>query len=253
MGDIIGGATQVAGSLIGGRARRREQKAANAEFQADKDNFRNFQLTNEFAGMENTYEDLTVNQQASQFQAQQTDAALAQGLDAIVAGGGGGGGAQAIAQAALQSKQGISASIAQQEQSNQAMQAQAASQIQLTQANARDDLQLRQYDRSQQLLNMSSMRKNAADEARAQATQALIGGIGNIAGGVASLATGGLTDVAGAAGGAAKMATGVGTSTMPSNSANFLQNTAQMASSSVPNLTGNPFDKFINPMSPKIN
>lgn len=197
MGQIIGGATQMVGSMIGGRARRREQKAANAEFGQDRDNFRNFQLTNEFAGMENTYEDLTVNQQASQFQAQQTDAALAQGLDAIVAGGGGGGGAQAIAQAALQSKQGISASIAQQEQSNQAMQAQAASQIQLTQANARDDLQLRQYDRSQQLLNMSAERKNQADAARAQATSALIGGIGNVVGGIA---TGGLGELAGAVG-----------------------------------------------------
>jgi predicted Rossmann-fold nucleotide-binding protein len=197
MGQIIGSTAQIVGSMIGSGARKREQKAANAEFQADKNNFRNFQLTNEFAGMENTYEDLTVNQQASQFQAQQTDAALAQGLDAIVAGGGGGGGAQAIAQAALQSKQGISASIAQQEQANQAMQAQEASRIQMTQANARDDLQFRQYDRSQQLLNMSAERKNQADAARAQATSALIGGIGNVVGGIA---TGGLGELAGAVG-----------------------------------------------------
>ena len=247
MGQIIGGLTQVAGSMVGGRARRREQKAANREFQTDRANFRDFQLTNQFADMENVYEDLTVNTQAAEFQAQQTDAALAQGLDAIVAGGGGGGGAQAIAAAALQSKQGISASIAQQEQQNQAMQAKAAETLQFQDATARDDLQLRQYDRSQQLLNMSSMRKNKADEARAQATQALIGGIGNVVGGVASAATGGLGGaIGGAAGGAASMATGVGTSSMASNSASFLQNTAGMASSSVPNLTGNPFDKFTN-------
>jgi predicted Rossmann-fold nucleotide-binding protein len=197
MGQIIGGATQVVGSLIGGGARRREQRAANQEFQADRDVFRNFQIQNEFAGMQNTFEDLTVNQQASQFQAQQTDAALAQGLDAIVAGGGGGGSAQAIAQAALQSKQGISADIAKQEARNQQLAAQGASQLQMTQAQARDDMQLRQYDQSQQLLNMSSERKNAADAARAQATSALIGGIGSIAGGVAA---GGLGDLASAAG-----------------------------------------------------
>ena len=196
MGQIIGGATQVVGSLIGGGARRREQKAANQEFQTDKDAFRNFQIQNEFAGMQNTFEDLTVNQQASQFQAQQTDAALAQGLDAIVAGGGGGGSAQAIAQAALQSKQGISANIAQQESKNQMLAAQGASQLQMTQAQARDDMQLRQYDQSQQLLNMSSERKNAADAARAQATSALVGGIGNIVGGVATGGLGKLADKA---------------------------------------------------------
>ena len=111
MGAIIGGAAQVAGSLIGGGKRRREEKAAQAQQQGDIDAVRNFQFTNAFKGLENTAEDLTVNQQASNFQAQQTDQALAGGLDAIVASGGGGG-AQAIANAALASKQGISADLA---------------------------------------------------------------------------------------------------------------------------------------------
>ena len=88
-GAIIGGAAQIAGSLIGGRARRREQKAAQAQQAADLDQVRNFEFSNTFKGLENTAEDLTVNQQASNFQAQQTDQALAGGLDAIVASGGG--------------------------------------------------------------------------------------------------------------------------------------------------------------------
>lgn len=195
MGSIIGGATQVAGSLIGGGARRREQRAARAEFQQQKDALVNTQFTNQFAGLENVAEDLTVNQQASQFQAQQTDAALAQGLDAIVAGGGGGGGAQAIAQAALQSKQNISADLARQEQKNQAIRAQEASRLQTLEARGADDLQLRQYSQKQQLMGMAKGRLDAANLAREQATKGLIGGIGQIAGG---LVTGGVLPGGGA-------------------------------------------------------
>ncbi len=188
MGSIIGGAAQVAGSLVGGGARRREQRAARAEFQQQRDALANTQFTNQFAGLENVAEDLTVNQQASQFQAQQTDAALAQGLDAIVASGGGGGGAQAIAQAALQSKQNISADLARQEQKNQAIRTQEASRLQTLEARGADDLQLRQYSQRQQLTGMAKGRLDAANLAREQATQGLIGGIGQIAGG---LVTGG--------------------------------------------------------------
>ena len=197
MGAIIGGATQIVGSLIGGKERRAEQSAANAEFGGQKEAFQNQTFSNEFANLENTAEDLTVNQQASQFQAQQTDGALAQGLDAIVASGGGGGGAQAIAAAALQSKAGISSDLAKQESMNQAMRAQQAAKNQFTEAQGADDLQLRNYTKSQQLLNMASGRKNAADAAREKATAGLISGIGSVAGGVASAATGGLSGVFG--------------------------------------------------------
>ena len=197
MGSIIGGATQVVGSLIGGKKRRAEQRAANAEFNAQKSAFQNQTFSNEFANLENTAEDLTVNQQASQFQAQQTDAALAQSMDAAIASGGAAGGAQAIAAAALQSKAGISADLARQESTNQAMRAQQAARNQMSEAQGADDLQLRNYTKSQQLLNMASGRKNAADAARQQATAGLISGIGSIAGG---LATGGAAGALGKVG-----------------------------------------------------
>lgn len=193
---IIGGATQVVGSLIGGGKRRREARAAAREYEQQKAAFQDYTFQNKFSGLENVYEDLTVNQQAAQFQAQQTDQALAQSLQTAAMTGGGAGGAQAIAQAALQSKQGISQSIAEQEQRNQALRAQEAAKLQYRSATAADDLQLRQYDRTQQLLNLASGRKMAADNARRQATQALVGGIGSIAGGVATagLAGGGFME-----------------------------------------------------------
>lgn len=186
MGSIIGGATQIVGSMIGSGARKREQRAARADYQQQLDAFKNTQLTNQFAGMENFAEDLTVNQQASQFQAQQTDAALAQGLDAIVAGGGGGGGAQAIAQAALQSKQNISADLARQEQANQAARAQEAARLQTLERRGADDLQLRQYSQQQQIMGIAKGRLDAANAARQNATAALMGGIGQMAGGIAA-------------------------------------------------------------------
>ena len=188
MKAIAGGAAglaNVVGSFIGGGKRRREQRKAQAEFEAQKSAFQNFQFENTYAGLENVFEDATVNLQASQFQAQQTDQALAQAMQAAVASGGAAGGAQAIAQAALQSKQGISADIARQEQANQARMMQAEQQLQADEAAGADMMQTRRYQQNQQLLNLSAERKMAADAARQRAHQQLMGGIGQMAGGAA--------------------------------------------------------------------
>ena len=184
MGDIIGGAASVAGSLIGGGARRREQRRARAEFEAQKQALQDTTFENTYAGLENVAEDLTVNQQASQFQAQQTDAALAQSMQAAIASGGAPGGAQAIAQAALKSKAGISADLAKQERANQIARASAEQKLQADEAAGADMLQTRNYQKQQQMLNLAAQRKQAADNARAQATAQLVGGIGQIGSGL---------------------------------------------------------------------
>lgn len=72
----------------------------------------------------NPYENLAVATQAAEFEAEQADLALANTLDTLRATGAGAGGATALAQAALQSKQGVSASIEKQEVQNQALKAQ---------------------------------------------------------------------------------------------------------------------------------
>ena len=74
---------------------------------------------NPYAGMTNQMANLGVATQAAEFQAEQTDIALANTLDTMAASGAGAGGATALAQAALQSKKGISASLEQQEKANQ--------------------------------------------------------------------------------------------------------------------------------------
>ena len=197
MGKIIGGAAQVAGSLIGGRQRRRDEKDARQAFNQSDSDLANFQFQNYNKDLENVYEDQTINQQATNVQSQQTDAGLAQGLDAIVAGGGGGGSAQAIANAALQSKQGISQDIAGQEQANQAQRLDAQSSIDSRIADGENENQARRFGQTQQQFGLNKSKFETASAARDQATQQLVGGIGSIAGGVASAAGGPLGKIFG--------------------------------------------------------
>lgn len=179
---LIGGVANIAGSLIGSGKRKREAKAAAAEFAQQRQSLMDTQFTNPYAGLENTAEDLTVNTQAANFQAQQTDAALAQAMQAAVASGGAAGGAQAIAAAALQSKQGISSTIAQQEQQNEMLRVKQATTLQNLEAQGEEDLQVANYEKNQDLLKLASARKQQSDVARSQATKQLMGGIGGALG-----------------------------------------------------------------------
>ena len=74
--------------------------------------------------MTNPYEQLGVATQAAEIKMEQTDIALANTLDTLRATGASAGGATALAQAALQSKKGIAASIEQQESQNEKLRAQ---------------------------------------------------------------------------------------------------------------------------------
>ena len=74
--------------------------------------------------MSNPYAELGVATQAAEIQMEQTDIALANTLDTLRATGASAGGATALAQAALQSKKGVSASIESQEAQNEKLKAQ---------------------------------------------------------------------------------------------------------------------------------
>jgi hypothetical protein len=81
---------------------------------------------NPYAGMTNEMANLGVATKSAEFQAEQSDIALANTLDAMRASGAGAGGATALAQAALQSKKGIAASLQTQEAANQKLAAEGA-------------------------------------------------------------------------------------------------------------------------------
>lgn len=188
----VGGIANIAGSLIGGRARRREQRAAQAQLNERMQAYENMQFTNPYANMQNTMEDLTVNQQQAQFLAQQQQQGLANTMGALQ-GAAGGSGIAALAQAMsnqqAQNLQAASASIGQQEAANQAATAQQAGQLQMMEAQGQVRLEDIERSRTETLLGMSQQRLAAANEARQQATGQLIGGIGGVvAGGIGAMA-----------------------------------------------------------------
>jgi len=182
----VQGLTGIAGSMIGGRARRREQAAAQRQMNQRMAAYEDMQFTNPYAGLENTYEDLTVNQQQAQFLAQQQQQGLANTMGALQ-GAAGGSGIAALAQAMsnqqAQNLQQASASIGQQEARNQQLTAQGAAQTQLYQAQGEAMVEGREQARTETLLGMSQQRLAAANQARQQATEQLMGGIGDLVGG----------------------------------------------------------------------
>jgi len=74
--------------------------------------------------LSNPFANLSVATAAAEMQAEETDIALANTLDAMRAGGFGAGGATALAQAAARSKKGIAADIQQQQAANEKLRAQ---------------------------------------------------------------------------------------------------------------------------------
>jgi hypothetical protein len=183
----IGGLANVAGGLIGGRARRQEQRAARAQMQERMAAYENMQFTNPYANMQNTMEDLTVNTQQADFLAQQQQQGMANTMGALQ-GAAGGSGIAALAQAMsnqqAQNLQQASASIGEQESRNQALAAQQAAQNQMAEAQGEGQVQQMELGRNQTLLGMSQQRLAAADAARAQATNQLLSGVAGVAGGV---------------------------------------------------------------------
>ena len=202
IGSAVGGVAGILGGIIGGRKRRQEQRAAKQELATQTAAYKSFQFENAFANMENPFEDLTVNTQQAEFQAQQQQQGIANTLDQLRQSGGGMG-AAALAQALVgQQQQGlqqISASIGAQEAANARMSAQGAAQMQMAEAQGAMAVQGQEFDRESTLLGMSQQRSAAADAARAQATQSLVGGIGSLAGAAVGFA---------GAGGFAKAAVG---------------------------------------------
>lgn len=183
----IGGLANIAGGIIGGGARRREQRAAQADLRKRMAAYENMQFQNPYANMQNTMEDLTVNQQQAQFLAQQQQQGLANTMGAMQGAAGGSGIAalaQAMANQQTQNLQAASASIGQQEAANQMAAAQQAGQLQMAEAQGASQVQQMELGRTQTLLGMSQQRLSAANAARQQATNQLIGGVAGLAGGV---------------------------------------------------------------------
>ena len=191
---IAGGTTS---AIMAGKARKEAAaKAQDEKARMDqlKAQYASLDTSNPFLNQENKFEDLTVNQQQAQFQAQQFQQSQANILDSL-RGAAGGSGIAALAQQLAQqgdiAAQRASATIGQQEAANQRMAAQEAARLQT--AERQGELISRNLERDQigTLLGMSQNTYAAYAQAETAAQQAqidAISGIASDAGSIANLA-----------------------------------------------------------------
>jgi hypothetical protein len=230
-GAIIGAAANIVGSLFGAsKAKSAARRAARERARLQKrlqglENSRQA-IINPYGGVKdlsslavdlssqisNPFSNLGVATKAAEMEIEQADISLANTLDTLMASGAGAGGATALAQAALKSKQGVSASIEQQEAQNEKLRAegeQAMQKAKLEEQVRIQDVQLGEGARVQGLkgqgesirLQMQENREQdqidyvrgqleaaRQDQAKAQAdatsaTMGAIGGLGRLAAG----------------------------------------------------------------------
>ena len=139
----IGVGGSILSGILGGAAARRAKRRAQREAQRLKGKLEFLEnnrqaiinpyegitdlsgmVTDRSAEMTNAYNNLSVATQAAEMKIEQSDIALANTLDTLMQTGSGAGGATALAQAALQSKKEVAASIEQQEVANEKLRAQ---------------------------------------------------------------------------------------------------------------------------------
>ena len=221
---VIGGVANIIGGNKAGKAAARQQRIAQAELNKQKKAFEGLDTSNLMAGVtnkyaniqtnyENVYEDLTVNQQQAQFQAQQ---GAQQRSDILqnMRGAAGGSGIAALAQSMANqgqlAAQQQSASIGQQEARNQALMARGAGAEQTAEAQAQQTIAMGEqqaetsrlqgasdargleYQKTQGLMGLASGQLESANAAKAAADAQRSAGISGIVGGVAGGLMGGL-------------------------------------------------------------
>lgn len=139
---IIGGVASIAGGLFGAssakkaaraaaREKARLQRKLNKLEENRQDVISPYEDVTSLSGMiSNPFANLSVATGAAEMKIEEADISLANTLDTVRATGGGAGGATALAQAALQSKKGVAASIEMQEKSNEDKRAQGEANVQ---------------------------------------------------------------------------------------------------------------------------
>jgi len=215
---VIGGISNIIGGNKAGKAAAEQQRIAQTELNKQKKAFEGLDtsnlaadVTNAYANIqtnyENVYEDLTVNQQQAQFQAQQGAQQRSNVMESLRGAAGGSGIAALAQQMANQGQlaaQQQSASIGQQESRNQALMARGAAAEQTAEAEAQqkiafgeqqaettrlagaDTARGLEYDKTQGLMGMASGELQAANAAKSAADAQKSAGISGIVGGVAS-------------------------------------------------------------------
>ena len=176
------------------KSAEREQAKAKAQMEKQRAAFESADITNPFANMENTMEDLTVNQQEAQMINQQGQQQRANIMDQMSQQAGGSGVAalaQSMAQQGELASQKSSASIGQQEAANQKAMASEAGRLQTAEATGEQTRQQKEMDRQSTLLGMDQSayagaqeRTAAAEAAKMDALNSGLSAAGSMLGGV---------------------------------------------------------------------
>ncbi len=211
-GAVLG----IGGSLIGGlvganQAKKAQQRAYRerqrlqgklSQLEANRQEIINpyDEVQDLSALITNPFANLGVATKAAEMQIEESDIALASTLDNLRATGSSAGGATALAQAALRSKKGVSASIEQQEAQNEKLRAQGQQQMEqqlraeqqrLQQANiagrtfefqATEQRQMQELDRTAALLGAASAAEQQAGADRMAAFTGMAGNLMQIGG-----------------------------------------------------------------------
>lgn len=219
----------IGGAVASGQAKKaaKRARADKARAQAELDSIKasRQQIRNPYASTEdlsglatdlssqlsNPFESLGVATKAAEIQIEQADISLANTLDTLRATGASAGGATALAQAALQSKKGVAASIEQQEAQNEKLRAQGeqnllnakmseqqrmqsiaiseGQRVQATEAagqqfmfQAQENRTNMDLDRAAGQISQAQANEASANQAKAQAWGSAIGGVSSIVG-----------------------------------------------------------------------
>ena len=210
---FVGGSVlSVAGGIYGSSAAKKKEREARRRKQMLEGKLAGLEanrqeIINPFEGIQdlsslisNPFATLGVATKSAEIQIEESDIALASTLDTLRATGASAGGATALAQAALRSKKGVSASIEQQEASNEKLRAQGEStrqnqlrseQQRLQQAdvqgkqfvfNQTERRQVAEMDRIASQISGSAMVEAQAGADSVSAITGTVGSLSNLAG-----------------------------------------------------------------------
>jgi len=179
IGAVIGAGASIIGGLFGSssakkkaraaaREKRRLQRKLDALEQSRQQIINPFEDVKSLAGyaqdlssqISNPFANLGVATKSAEIQMEQSDLALAATLDTLRATGASAGGATALANAALKSKQGVSANIEQQEAQNEKLRAQGEQQM--------EQMKIAEQRRMQNILISEGAREQSAEAAGKQ-------------------------------------------------------------------------------------
>ena len=214
--SIIGGVGSIVGGLFASGSAKKAKRAAEREKSRLKAKLSNLEanrqeIINPYEGVQdlssmisNPFANLSVATGAAEIKIEEADISLANTLDTIRQTGGGAGGATALAQAALQSKKGVSASIEAQEKANedkkargqQFMEQRAVAEAERLQTadvkgeafvyGEREKREQQQLDRTASLIGMAETVRAQSQADQTSATLGMIGGITDSLSGIAT-------------------------------------------------------------------